>query len=181
MTPEDRDYLEQRLLTTLENPVVKTSGMLETALQVTQLLEVIDRPIDRDKYRKQVHDWLREFHSKQTHFSQIAGGFERHKGISASMVVTSQAIELMQIYGIPENLDLNWVRSFLRPLYFQPSGDKWIAAVTLDRLNRLPGVTQPTWFEWLYYERSLVAAMLLVVLCVYATFTSPMPEAEAKN
>lgn len=180
LTPEDRDFLEQRLLVTLENPVVKTSDMLETALLVTQLLEVIDRPIDRDRYRKQVHEWLREFHSKQTHSFQIAGGFERHRGVSASMLATSDAVELMQIYGVPEDLDLNWVRSYLRPLYFRPTSDKWIAAVTLDRLNNLPGVTQPTLFEWLYYERSLVAAMLLVVLCLYATLSSPLPEVEAK-
>lgn len=178
---EDRDFLEQRLLVTLENPVVKTSDMLETALRVTQLLEVIDRPIDRDKYRKPVHDWLREFHSKQTHFYQIAGGFEQYKDSSASMQATSHAIELMQIYGVPEDLDLNWVRSFLRPLYFRPSSDKWIAAVTLDRLNNLPGVSQPTLFEWLYYERSLLAAMLLVVLCVYATLSSPLPPVEPKE
>ncbi|WP_298858685.1 hypothetical protein [uncultured Gimesia sp.] len=181
LSPEDRDFLEQRLLATLENPVSQTADMLEDALLITQLLEVIDHPIDRDKYRKQVHHWLREFHSKQTHSFQIAGGFEKYKGNSASMLATSQAIELMQIYGIPEDLDLNWVRSYLRPLSFRHSSEKWIAAVTLDRLNHLPGVTQPTWFEWLYYERSLVAAMLLVVLCLYATLSSPMPKVEAKN
>lgn len=175
LSSEDRDFLEQRLLVTLENPVVKTSDMLETALRVTQLLEVIDRPIDREKYRKQVHQWLREFHSTQTHSFQIAGGFEKNQGVSASMLATSDAVELMQIYGIPEGLDLNWVRSYLRPLNFRPSSDKWIAAVTLDRLNRLPGVTQPTLFEWLYYERSLLAAMLLVALCLYATLSSPLP------
>ena len=139
LTSEDRDFLEQRLLVTLENPIVKTSYRLETALLVTQLLEVIDRPIDRDQYRKQVHQWLRAFHSTQTHFYQIAGGFEQNQGVSASMQATSDAVELMQIYGIPEDLDLNWVRSYLRPLYFRPSSDKWIAAVTLDRLNSLPG------------------------------------------
>ena len=181
LTPDDRDFLAQRLLATLDATVGDTANVLETALRVTQLLEVIDRPIDCDKYRKQVHEWLREFHSKQTHFYQIAGGFEQYKDSSASMLATSHAVELMQIYGVPEDLDLNWVRSFLRPLYFQSSNNKWIAAVTLDRLNNMPGVMQPTWFEWLYYERSLVAAMLLVVLCIYATLSSPMPKVEAKN
>ncbi|WP_339730483.1 hypothetical protein [uncultured Gimesia sp.] len=181
LSSEDRDFLEQRLLVTLENPAIKTSDMLETALLVTQLLEVIDRPINRDRYREQVHGWLLEFHSTQTHYYQIAGGFEKHQGVSASMLATSDAVELMQIYGVPENLDLNWVRSYLRPLYFRPTSDKWIAAVTLDRLNNLPGVAQPTLFEWLYYERSLLAAMLLVVLCVYATLSSPLPPIETKT
>jgi uncharacterized membrane protein YoaK (UPF0700 family) len=34
---------------------------------------------------------------------------------------------------------------------------------------------QPTWLEMLYYERSLLAALVLVALCIYATLTSPGP------
>lgn len=173
LSPGDRDFLEQRLLATLDEPVVETSDVLETALRVTQLLDVIDRPIDRDRYRERVHGWLREFHSKETHGFQIAGGFEQHKGLAASLQATSHAVELMKIYGIPDDLDLNWVRSYLRPLCYRPMDDKWIAAVTLDRLNRLPGVTKPSWLEILYYERSLIAAMVLVALCLYATLSSP--------
>ncbi|WP_417387055.1 hypothetical protein [Gimesia sp.] len=176
LTPDDRDYLEQRLLATLDSCVGENANVLETALRVTQLLEVIDRPIDRDKYRQQVHDWLLQFHSDQTHFYQIAGGFEQYLDGSASLETTSHAVELMQIFGVPENLDLNEVRSFLRPLYFRPSEDKWTAAVTLRRLNSLPGVAQPTWLEWMYYERSLLTAILLVVLCLYATWSSPPPQ-----
>ncbi|HBO42920.1 MAG TPA: hypothetical protein DD670_03095 [Planctomycetaceae bacterium] len=175
LSPEDRDFLERRLLATLDKPVHETGDMLETALRVTQLLDVINRPIDRDQYRERVHQWLRRFHSKKTHFYQIAGGFEQYEGLSSSLQVTSYAVELMEIYGIPDDLDLNWVRSYVRPLYWRPSNDKWIAAVTLDRLNALPGVTQPTWLEKLYYERSLMAAMVLVSLCIYATLSSPNP------
>lgn len=182
LSPEDRDFLEQRLLATLDDPVSETADVLETALRVTQLLDVIDRPIDRDKYRWQMHEWLREFHGKETHYFQIAGGFEQYKDLSSSLQVTSHAIQLMQIYGVPDDLDLNWVRSYLRPLHFRPSiDDKWIAAVTLDRLNRLPGVTQPTLLELLYYERSLITAMVLVALCIYATVSSPNPVIDASS
>ena len=175
LSPEDRDFLQQRLLATFDGLADALGDVLETALRVTQLLEVIDRPIDRDKYRKQVHQWLCEFHSKKTRGYQIAGGFQQYRGLSSSLQATSHAIELMKIYGIPEDLDLNWVRSYLRPLLCRDSSEKWIAAVTLDRLNRLPGVTVPTWLEILYHERSLIAAMLLVALCVYATLSSPKP------
>ena len=96
-----------------------------------------------------------------------------------SLGATSYAVELMEIYGIPDDFDLNWVRSFLRPLSIRRSPEKWMAAVTLDRLNRLPGVTQPTWLETMYYERSLLAAAVLVGLCIYATLSSPMPRAVA--
>ena len=170
---EDRDFLEQRLLATIDELADETRDVLVTALRATQLLDVIDRPIDRDQYRERVHEWLCEFHSKETHFHQIAGGFEQYKGVSSSLQATSHAIELMKIFGIPDDLDLNWVRSYLRPLHYRSSNDKWIAAVTLDRLNRLPGVTQPTWLEILNYERSLITAMVLVALCIYATLSSP--------
>jgi hypothetical protein len=83
------------------------------------------------------------------------------------------AIELMEVYGIPENLDLNWARLFLKPIGIRRSEDQWIAAVALDRLNHLPGVSQPTWWDLLYFESSLIASMVLVGLCVYATLSSP--------
>lgn len=81
----------------------------------------------------------------------------------------------MEIYGIPEDFDVNWVRSYLRPWAFGFPPEKWIAAVTLERLNRLPGIPQPSWFEILYYERSFLAAVVLIGLCIYATVISPAP------
>ena len=51
--------------------------------------------------------------------------------------------------------------------------EKWVAAATLDRLNRLPGATRPTWLKVLYAERTLLAAAVLVGLCIYATLASP--------
>jgi hypothetical protein len=83
----------------------------------------------------------------------------------------------MEFYGIPAELDPNWVRAYLRPLFIRRSPQKFMAAVTLDRLNRLPDVTDPTWLETLYYERSLLAAVVLVGLCIYAALSSPMPPA----
>ena len=181
LSPEDRDFLQQRLLATFDGLADATAEVLETALRVTQLLDVIDRPIDRDQHREQVHRWLRAFHSKKTHGYQIAGGFRDYQNSSSSLRATSHAVELMEIYGIPDDLDLNWVRSYLRPHCYRLSNRKWIAAVTLDRLNRLPGVAQPTWAEILYYERSLIAAMVLVALSIYATWSSPKAVIDASS
>ena len=181
LSPQDRDFLEQRLLATIDELAGATANVLETALRVTQLLDVIDRPINRDEYRERVHRWLREFHCKKTHGFKIAGGFAQHKGLASSLQTTSHAIELMKIYGVPEDLDLNWVRSNLRPLHYRSGHDEWIAAVTLDRLNRLPGVSGPTWLEIIYYERSLFAAMLLVAFCIYATLSSPVINAPSNH
>ncbi len=78
----------------------------------------------------------------------------------------------IEIYGIPEDLDLDWVRSFLRPLALRPMGDKGLAAAILHRLDRIPGVTYPSWLQILYFERSLVTATILVGLCICATLSA---------
>jgi len=175
LSPGERDFLEKRLHATIEDLSDNSNNVLETALRATQLLELIARPIDRDRYRVRVHHWLRKFHCKTVDRFHIAGGFKPYLAAPVGeLETTSYAVELMEIYGVPRDLDLNWVRSFLRPPSIRDSGDrKWIAAVTRDRLNHLPGVTQPTWLTVAYYERSLIAAVVLVGLCIYATVTSP--------
>jgi hypothetical protein len=150
------------------------SVVLEEALRVTQLLEVIGRPVDRDRYRAKVSQWLREYHCKEGGGFQLPGGFKAFRTLSVgSLEQTSYAVDLMRIYGAPDGLDLNWVRSYLRPLMHRPFNDKYVAAVTLDRLNRLPEISPPTWLDYVYYERSLIMAALLVALCLYATTSSP--------
>ena len=97
-------------------------------------------------------------------------------GRFGSLSATVDAVGLMQIYGIPPEMDLNWVRSYLKPNWNADlTGDKWLAAVTLDRLNRLPDATPVSWEDWIYYERGLLAALVLVGLCIYATLASPSP------
>jgi hypothetical protein len=173
LTVQERDDLEKRLLATLDH-LAEPFDVIEESLLVTRLLKAIDRPVDPARYRGRVHDWLRKRQSKIGGGFQLAGGFEKYANLSTGSVDTTEyAIELMEVYGIPDDLDLNWVRSFLKPVGIRQSEDKWIAAVALDRLNRLPGVSHPTWWELLYYERSLIASMVLVGLCVYATLSSP--------
>jgi hypothetical protein len=65
------------------------------------------------------------------------------------------------------------VRSFLRPETYRFGDEKWLGAAAVDRLNQLPVAVQPGWLEVLYYERSLMAACVLVGLCVYATVLAP--------
>jgi hypothetical protein len=177
LSPGDRDYLEKRLQATLADLAENPYGALENALHVMQLLEVLQRPIDRARFRDEIHDLLRKCHSKKGGGFQVAGGFRQTQNMSVGSVeATAYAVQLMQVYGAPDDLDLNWVRSFLRPRSYGDLTDaKWINAVTLDRLNHMPNVTHPTWLEVAYYERSLIMAVLLVALCFYATFSSPLP------
>jgi hypothetical protein len=171
----ERDRIEQRLLVTLNHVSSDPYATLQTALEATQLLDVIGRPVDRGRYRPQIHELLREFHDAKGNWAFLAGGFKPYrKSWTGSLEATAQAVELMEIYGVPEGLDLIWVRSFLRPLTNRKlSEDQWIAAATLDRLNHLREVRPPTWLEVLYYERTLLAAAVLVGLCLYATYISP--------
>jgi hypothetical protein len=175
----ERDYLEKRLLATLEEESRREYYTLVEELRVAQLLKVIGRPIDRDRHRSRVHALLRTFHSTRSGGFQLAGGFRTYLNLdTGSMKETAFAVELMEIYGIPDGLDLNWLRSFLRPTMLrQATGQEWVAAVTRDRLNHLPGAVRPTWLEFAYYERSLLAALVLVGLCLYATAISPAPRA----
>jgi hypothetical protein len=181
LTSQERDLIEKRLLATLDQ-LSERFDVIESSLLVTRLLKAIDRPVDPSRYRGRVHDWLRMRHSKVGRGFQLAGGFKNYANTSTGSVNTTEcAIELMEVYGVPENLDLNWVRSFLKPMaIIRIFEEKWVVAVALDRLNHLPGVKQPGWREILYYERSLIAATFLVALCLYATLSSPIrrPNAE---
>jgi len=183
LSPEERNRLQQRLQATLNEQWGNPHLVLSDVLRVTQLLELLGRPVDVDHERARVHDLLRTFHTKHGGGFQLAGGFRKYSpsvsesaaSLPGDLEPTADAVELMETYGIPAGLDLNWVRSFLRPSISRRSGDQWAAAATLDRLNHLPGAPQPTWTDRLYHERPLLAALVLVGLCLYATLCSPVP------
>jgi hypothetical protein len=175
LTDSDRDYLAQRLHATFD-ALAETGDALELALRVTQLLEVIDRPAAPAEYRQHVHEMLLDLHCTRGGGFQLAGGFKQYDvSRTSDLEASAYAVELMDIYGVPSDLDLNWVRSYLKPIALRFGNQRWIAAVSRDRLQRLPGVTPPGWLEILYYERSLLAAVALVGLCLCATFASPRP------
>ena len=179
LTAEERDVLAKQLHVNLEKMSADPYRQLEEALRVTQLLEVIGRPIDRGRYRSQIHDFLRESHVAGFGFFREPGGFKKYpNSIAGDLQATAYAVELMQIYGVPDGIDVNWVRSFLRPRCLRFGDDSYMAAAALARLNSLPGVSPPTWLDYVYYERSLIMAALLVALCIYATLSSPLPRSD---
>ncbi len=173
LTVQERDYLEKRLHITMSDLNFAKYGTLEEMLRVTQLLAAIGRPVDPDRYRTQVHGWLRKLHISRLGLCEPFGGFKVYSNLfMGSTEATEYAIELMEVYGIPADLDLNQVRSFVRPNPLRID-DKWITATARHRLDQLPGARQPTWTEIIIAERSLVAAVVLVGLCLYATLASP--------
>lgn len=178
LTPEQRDYLAERLNATLRSYFSRRDPYVnfEIPLNATQLLAVIGRPVNPSLYRKDVHALLKRLHNESAGEFEPAGGFQAYEDIHVGdLNATSEAVQLMEVYGIPKDIHLDWDRSFLRPTFTQFGARRWIAAVTLNRLNRLTGVTHPSWFEILYYERSFLAALVLIALCIYATAISPKP------
>ncbi len=192
LSTADRDLLEQRLHATLRTLPDESFVTLVDMLRATQLLDVIKRPVNAQDYRKKIHDLLREFHSQDSGGFERSGGFRSYRKslidekktwtqilmgsrVPGDSIATSNAIELMAIYGVPDGLDLNSVRSFLRPMRSGHSDRKWVAAVTLDRLNHLPDSMPPNWIDYLCYERTMIAAAVLVGLCIFATLSSPIP------
>lgn len=196
LTTADRDYLEQCLHATLQYRPRDSSVTLVDMLRATQLLEAIQRPVNPQRYREKIHDLLRELHTLDSGGYEHAGGFRLyhpdftlekrdwtqtilHLGSPGDVQATSHAIELMAIYGIPDGLDMNHVRSYLRPhaaIDLAVPDIKFIKAVTLNRLNQLPNIHHPTWLECLCYERTLLAAAVLTGLCIFATVSSPTPK-----
>lgn len=178
LTPAQRDHVAKRLHENLKWSLTrKAPGTLDEPLRATQLLEVIGRPVEPTQYQAEIQAMLRRFHSKTGAGFTRAGGFRPVDLESArvgSIEATADAIGLMEYYGIPQDLDMNWVRSFLRPSS-TVTVERWMAAATLARPNELPGTTRPPWPLIVYYERSFLAAVFLIGLCIYATVISPKP------
>lgn len=184
LTPQEKDLLVQRLHATLSELPHESYVGMDDLLCATQLLELLGHPVQPEQYREAIHALLRELHTLGSGGFTLAGGFKRYRTLPANfpgdLEATAHAIQLMEIYGVPDGLDLLWVRSFLKPSYYRHLPSQWmIATVTLDRLNRLPGAKPPSWLDYLIYERTLLAAVVLVGLCLYATLRSPLPESRS--
>jgi hypothetical protein len=175
LSATDRDLLASRLNQTLESLANSPFDALHSALIVTQLLQTIDRPVDVPRHRPLIHNLLSNLQTTRASGFESGGGFKQFpSSYSASLTATSDAVQLMQVYGVPAELNLDWIRSYLRPQHNRFGDQFWIAAVTRDRFNALPGLPSTPWYLRFYYERSLVAAVVLVALCLYATARAPL-------
>jgi hypothetical protein len=174
LTPAQRDYLVDRLHVTLRAFPSEPNGTLQQALLATQLLEFLGRPVDPAQYQVDMHAMLLRFYAKKGGGFHRAGGFKAYESLKVGeLEATSDAVRLMEVFGIPKQLDIDSVRSFLRPSFTEFSPAKWVAAVTRDRLERLPSIKRLSLYELVYYERTFLAAIVLIGLCIYATALSP--------
>lgn len=176
LTVAERDTLEHKLLKSLDS-LKPTFDLLGDLLTIDQLLERIDRPLDREKYRDQVHTWLVKLQCKTGRFGIQAGGFSLGEQLEFSdLSATADAIELMKSFGVPEQVDLIALRSYLRP----QRSDRFVLeqaalrAATRMQLATLPtGSRIPPWWKVVLMERDLIFATLLVLVCIYGTWICP--------
>ncbi len=179
LNDNERDFLASRLHATLYRAADSEFEPLRELLLVTQLLAAIDRPVKPEEFRNRIHSALLRLHGTDAGGFQPAGGFKSSTNSPYSdPSATVFAVELMRIYGVPKELDINWVRSYAKPELIGGSTREWTSVVTRGRLAALPDLKPPTLWQWLYYERNLLAAIVLVGLCIYAVRLSPVVNPE---
>lgn len=155
----------------------KSFPLKETRL-ITLLAQAVNRPIDVDAHRSWMHALLSEYQQLTGRLGLRRGGFSPSVRLDFSNEeATTQAIELMEIFGVPEGVDLIALRSYLRPAMadrfrgLKPQA--CIRVASLQRLESLPDVPPLTWMDYARCEQNLIMAILLVLLCIFATLTAP--------
>ena len=177
LTDSDRDLLEKRLLAELDRFETSEHRDISDVAHIVEVLKAIDRPINHEIYQQGIHKWLLQHYRPGIVIAGLPGGFSkylRHNYFAGDLDATSAAITLMTEFGVAEGVNLDYVRSFLRSKPVWPMPHVWVTAVLRDRVEHIPGTKYPAWYKVLYYERTLLAAILLSGMCLYAVFISPI-------
>ena len=185
LTNEQRDHLAGRLLATWRSfNDDRIQESLVDAMIITNLLSLIDRPLAEAERKADVGRWLGEYQVINSRPFTPSGGFKRNStGDSSDLLSTEHAVRLMQYYGTHDSVDVLALRAFLRPA----SSDRQLMmtastrASTRQRLDQIPGISQPSLWDYIRLNQSLWFAVLLVGLCVYATLGSPQILKEAND
>lgn len=182
LTDPDRDLLESRTLAWLDYVLAGEYDSIDEVLRVVRLLEAIDRPIDQKLHGERIRQYLVDLQRNQYRSGSRRGGFAATSRLEhTDLHATASAIELMQHFGISSEIDMPRLRSFLRPEFSDrvnvPVGAMRTAArARLDHLVDAPPVT---WWDYVRYEQNLWCAAMLVLLCLYATWISPLEKKKA--
>ena len=110
------------------------------------------------------------------------GGFSVTEPIlDSDRRATLAAVGLMENYGVPAELDLPKLRSYLRPnvLYDFTAYDYVPKKIAREKLYQLSGIAPMTVLDYLQTDLLLWLAMLLVLLLAYATYSSPAQHSTA--
>ena len=175
LTNEQRDHLAGRLLATWRT-LNDDRVLMDDAAIITNLLSLIDRPLAEAERKADVVRWLGEYQALDNGPFADYGGFKRYSKVNSSeLMSTESAVRLMQHYGTHDSVDVLALRAFLRPAmsdrFMIERGS--VRASIRQRLDQIPGIPQPTLWDYFRLNQSLWFAVLLVGLCVYATLGSP--------
>jgi len=167
-------------------PESGTHAPLAAALFCVRLLDRLGAPERAEARRAQVHELLRAHWirgDRVVPFRQLGGFTTDPRQFQTSLEgPTLDALLLMQRLGVPAEIDLCLVRSYLRstsrafPLLFE-----MFPYLHLDTRAGLllieEGLALPPrgWLATLLGERLLIAALLIVALCALAVRLTPVP------
>ncbi|QDS99600.1 hypothetical protein [Adhaeretor mobilis] len=168
LTLEDRVVLADRLITTINHAVEDDHGNLVDVLIATQLLSAIGHLDATFQVRKSVRGMIVKFQRlDRQKLSLRAGGFSRYRTTDfGDEFATAVAVELMQTYGVPDEVDALALRSFLRP-----KATDWLnrhgailRVVAFWRFDSLPDTPRLTLWDYLQCEHVIGMAFLAVLL-----------------
>ncbi len=176
-TPGELDLLESRLLATIRDAMTSKYGGLDEALIATESLQAIGRPCSNDpSIRQQMQQTIVAMQRTGVRLGGRNGGFAKyHSSPQSDLLTTSTAIELMEHYGVPPELNLIAIRSFLRPEMVDSfrSDLAAVRAATKMRFENLPQVPPLTFWDYIRHEPSILMALVFAALCFFATLGCP--------
>jgi hypothetical protein len=202
LTPEQRDLLAEGLLGGWPRPDAPRA--LQDMERICDLLDEIERPIETDAQRASVHaaltDSWRGLDSQRPYAAGFVGdGVTPSSGPASEVLMvepTHAAVVLMQRFGEPEGIAIDRVRAFLARMatpslvevlaprslrYLTVQEHRYRAAVALHTLMddarlRPDASERPSLARVILGERILLAAILLVALCLFATLRAHSDE-----
>ncbi len=180
-TAEQRKELAERIEASW--PAADRHDPLDQVVMIVGMLDELGLRERADALRPAVHELLRSswINESADLYANLGGFTPDAKKFRMSFVpATANAVSLMDRFGAPDGIDLRRVRGNLRsesrafPLVFELFPRvKLEARAALLRLEEGIGVPPRSWFEALLGERMTIAAILTVLLCVFAIRTAP--------
>ncbi len=181
LSNQDVDFLKHRLLLTLQTND-RSTQQLDEIVAILRLLKSLGRPCEDPKIFAQLRSLLVSFQRTQPRAFQQTGGFALYPTLPfPDLKGTCDGIELMQLCGIPDDLDVIALRSFLVPI----DSDRFVVrqgimkAVARQQLSAIDDVPKVRWFDYLIYEHGILMACLTIALCFYALKVAPVQQSRS--
>lgn len=188
-TPSEKRVIESRLLTTL-----KAIGerRLSTPLEDLEQLRAIAETFKMQEVNEAIGEMVKQtlekcqvLRTKGFFSTSEVGGFSMYhdpeRAPLVSLLATADAIKLMDVYGVPEGVNVQALRSYLRPDFYEDidytgtaADTRLVREVCRQRLDRIEGVPKRGWIEFLRSEVNLISACLFSGLCCIAAWICPL-------